>query len=228
MVLGCVLGFAVLCLAAASGRSTVFEVSGGDPPVAEDETSGDGSGPALNAWDFWVGTGEPRVMEQWFAVVLGIVITALVVAAVVLFVRSMVTANKVRRERLEERPQTVRGWNRVQAAAEVEEATERALAQLHEGHLDDAVIAYWQAVQAAGADAGLPREVWETSSEYAARLVSELGVTLEAITVVADLFREVRFSSHQLDAQSEDLARSALTLIRADLSAAATVRAGAP
>lgn len=225
MVLGCLLGFAVLCLAAASGASAAFIVPGRDLPAPEEENTMPDQGPGTSAWDFWTSAGEPRVMERWFAVVLGVVITLLIAVAVVLLVRSVVIANTRRRERLEDRPETVRTWNRVQAAVVVEEATERALAQLHEGQAGDALIAYWQAVQAAGADAGLPREVWETSSEYAARLVTELGVTAQAITVVVDLFREVRFSSHRLDSESEDLARSALSLIRSDLGDVAPVRA---
>lgn len=227
MVGACLLGFVVLCLAATSGPSTAFVVPARDLPARGEDDQPQDSGAGSNPWDFWTGAGEPRMMEQWFGVVLAILFTVLVVVAVVLLVRSVVLANRLRKEQWEERPVTKRRWNKVQAAIDVEEASVRALAALAEGHADDAVTAYWQAVQAAAAEAGLPREAWETTTEYSTRLVESLGVSSEPTTTLAALFREVRFSSHALDDGDVERAKDALHTIRGDLAVDSATAQGA-
>lgn len=217
-VVACVLGAIVLCLVVTSESGLVF-IS----PNA-DFGSGDGGGePARSAsgdnWDFWTSAGDPQVMTTWFGVTLAIFITAIVLAGVLVAVRWVVGVLRQRRDELTDlRSEDAREWNRVQAVDAVDEATREALELVAEGRAGDAVTAYWQALQMAAAAAGLPRETWQTSSEYVQQLVAELGVSAEAASTLATAFRTVRFSGHSLEPGDVEQAREALEQIRRDLA----------
>lgn len=69
------------------------------------------------------------------------------------------------------------------------------------------VVACWGRFEDLAARSGLPRRTWETSSEFTVRLLGLIGADSDAVTRLAALYREARFSEHDM---SEDLRVEAL------------------
>ena len=74
------------------------------------------------------------------------------------------------------------------------------------------------------AAAGLPRSRHETSAEFVVRVLHRLDLDPRAIGELAALYREARFSDHQLGEEARERARAALERLHADLPAAGSVR----
>lgn len=90
-------------------------------------------------------------------------------------------------------------------------ATARAqLDRLREGSPRNAIVACWMRLEASCADEGRPRLVAETSAEFTARILREQTVHARAVDELARLFREARFSEHEMDEAHRALAISSL------------------
>ncbi len=85
-----------------------------------------------------------------------------------------------------------------------------ARAALAEGSPRNAIVACWMQLERDAAAAGLPRGRAETSMEYAARVVAESSVDPAPIGELAALYREARFSHHELDDRHRRQALTAL------------------
>ncbi|HNJ97624.1 MAG TPA: DUF4129 domain-containing protein, partial [Ilumatobacteraceae bacterium] len=85
------------------------------------------------------------------------------------------------------------------------------------GDPTDAIIACWLQLEHDAAAAGVERRVHETSAEYAQRVVAEASVDPSPIGELASLYREARFSRHQLDDGHRQQARGALERVEAAL-----------
>jgi len=83
--------------------------------------------------------------------------------------------------------------NRLQVDADA------ARVSLSEGPPRNAIVACWIQLEGDVAAAGMPRHVAETSSEYIERVIGESSVDAAPITELAGLYREARFSSHDLE-----------------------------
>ena len=77
----------------------------------------------------------------------------------------------------------------------------------------NAIVACWIGLHAATVRAGLPEVASETSEEYLVRAVRSLGLDPPAITVLASLYREARFSEHVMVEGQRDLAEQSLRLL---------------
>lgn len=77
--------------------------------------------------------------------------------------------------------------------------TDTAKLVLHEGEPRNAIVACWMQLEAEAAWAGIPRLEHETSTEYVQRVVSTASVDAGPIGELAQLFREARFSDHEID-----------------------------
>lgn len=69
---------------------------------------------------------------------------------------------------------------------------------LSRGRPRNAVVACWMRLEYDIAAAGWPRDGAETSAEYVERVVAEASVDPSAISELAALYREARFSNHDL------------------------------
>lgn len=87
-----------------------------------------------------------------------------------------------------------------------------ARTSLSHGPPRNAIVACWMRLEADVADAGLPRRASETSSEYVERIIGRSSVDPAPITELAALYREARFSVHELDDEHRE--RAALALDR--------------
>jgi Domain of unknown function (DUF4129) len=81
------------------------------------------------------------------------------------------------------------------------------------------IVACWHRFEEQAADAGVAREEWETSAEFTLRVLELVDADHEAVTRLAALYREARFSDHPLDESHRTAALAALDAIHARLPA---------
>jgi hypothetical protein len=95
------------------------------------------------------------------------------------------------------------------------------LVAVAEGDPRNGIVACWLRLEEVVAAAGLPRSPWETSAEYTVRILHALDLDPRAIGALSQLYREARFSEHELDETARTTARSALQQLHSDLREAA-------
>lgn len=103
-----------------------------------------------------------------------------------------------------------------------EAITEDAAAQdelLRAGDPRNAIVAAWLRFEVQGAAAGVGRRPWETSSEYAIRILDLVSADSGAVHRLSGLFHEARFSEHPITEEHRSEALTALTGIRRSLGA---------
>ncbi|CAN5825623.1 hypothetical protein BH24ACT5_BH24ACT5_17110 [soil metagenome] len=81
---------------------------------------------------------------------------------------------------------------------------------LRQGSPRNAIVACWVALEAAVERSGLAHHPAETSTELTTRVLAHYSVDQHAIDELAALYREARFSLHELGEHDRDLAASAL------------------
>lgn len=84
-----------------------------------------------------------------------------------------------------------------------------------------AVIAAYAEMERSLADAGVPREPFETSREFVARILSRAGAAAPDARRLADLFQLARFSRHPIDDRMRRDAITALEAVRTGTGATA-------
>ena len=162
--------------------------------------------------------------ESGFLQVVGLLLVIAIVVGLVRFLRSR--ARRPRRRRVERRRKrqdfaVLPEVDDLPVAVDVEAARE-ALAG--EGDPRNSIIACWMELDRQAATAGLARRASETSAEYAERVLSGSPVDPVPIGDLAALYREARFSRHELDDGHRSRAFDALERI----ARALPVPAGAP
>ncbi|HET6210343.1 MAG TPA: DUF4129 domain-containing protein [Jatrophihabitans sp.] len=93
----------------------------------------------------------------------------------------------------------------------------QALAGLRRGDREQAIIDCWLRLQDLVTRAGYRLADSETSSELVARWQSVLPFSRPALGELAELYREARFSSHRMSAESLQRATDALNRLHRDL-----------
>jgi hypothetical protein len=102
------------------------------------------------------------------------------------------------------------------AAAVTEDAVEQDTL-LRQGEPRNAIVEAWLRFEVQGERAGVGRRPWETSSEYAIRILDLAAADAGAVYRLAVLFREARFSEHPITEEHRRLALEALADIRRSL-----------
>lgn len=92
-------------------------------------------------------------------------------------------------------------------------------AVLRAGDPRNAIVAAWQRFEVQGEAAGVRRERWETSSEYALRILDLVSADAGATNRLAGLYREARFSEHPVTEVHRTEALEALVMIRRSMGA---------
>ena len=103
-------------------------------------------------------------------------------------------------------------------------AAQRAL--LQQGTPRNAIVACWHRFEVESSEAGVPKRAWETSAEFTLRILDLVEANRAAVGLLARLYREARFSTHDLDEDARDQALNALDAIHAGLRR--SPRAGHP
>lgn len=105
------------------------------------------------------------------------------------------------------------------SATQLVVAVEEGLRELDQGGPGEGVVASWVLLERAAADAGTHRAAPDTPSELAGRLIDRHPVSSTALLRLADLYREARFSRHELPESARTEARAALEQLRSELEA---------
>lgn len=74
----------------------------------------------------------------------------------------------------------------------------------------NAVVECWHRFELAAAAAGVERQVWETSSEHTLRVLNLVEAAPASVSQLARLYREARFSEHELTEADRTTAIEAL------------------
>ena len=209
----------LVVVAAASGPVRIWTtptVEVGLSPVDTNETSGTFA-PPVTVLDET--SGDPR----WSGALLQIVGVLIIVAAV-LALPSIVRSLRPHWRR------RFRGsvHSDIDALPEPEENeltvdVDAARAALAAGEARNAIVACWMQLERDAAAAGLARSEAETSAEYAERVVVLSSVDPAPIGELAALYREARFSRHDLTDDHRSRAFAALDRVAAALRRGVTV-----
>jgi hypothetical protein len=95
------------------------------------------------------------------------------------------------------------------------------MALLESGEPRNAIVAAWLDLESAAAAGGLPRDPSETSTEYTTRVIGVWDVDQTRLTDLAALYREARFSRHELGEAERRRAMDDLGVLHDDLERAA-------
>jgi hypothetical protein len=104
---------------------------------------------------------------------------------------------------------------------ELLEAADQFDSLITQGSARNAIIACWVRLEQAVEQAGLSRDPAETAAEMTARVLRAYAVDARSIEALAALYREARFSTHDMDDGHRRRAQDALGEIRRQLRAAA-------
>ena len=85
------------------------------------------------------------------------------------------------------------------------------------GHPRNAIVACWDRFEEQAERVRAARQPWETSSEFTLRLLDLVSADAAAVTRLEALYREARFSTHEIDESRRDSAIEALHAIHLSL-----------
>ncbi|MEP6797611.1 MAG: DUF4129 domain-containing protein [Lapillicoccus sp.] len=88
---------------------------------------------------------------------------------------------------------------------------------LQTGDPRNAIVACWLDLEDSAAEIGLPRLVFETSAEYTTRVLKTWDLAPDAMGALAALYREARFSRHEITEAHRDDAVRRLSLLHEEL-----------
>jgi hypothetical protein len=111
-----------------------------------------------------------------------------------------------------------------QLATALPGAVQQALDAVEDPDAREAVVQAWLLLGRAAAESGTAPRPAETADEYARRLASERRLPATAVAALAELYREARFSTHDVRPEQRDRAREHLLALRAALAGNPAVR----
>jgi hypothetical protein len=124
-----------------------------------------------------------------------------------------------RRRRPEDAPPGEVGWldDPDAVAEELRRGSDLREQLLRTGTPRNAIVACWDRFEEQAEAISLAREAWETSSEFTVRLLGTLDADLRAVDRLAGLYREARFSDHEITEQHRERAIEALRAVHGSL-----------
>jgi hypothetical protein len=102
-------------------------------------------------------------------------------------------------------------------------SAEQRESMLRTGTPRNAIVAAWLDLETTVAATGLPRDPAETSTEFTERVIGTWDIDRLRLGDLAALYREARFSVHELDESHRERALRDLETLHADLARVATV-----
>ena len=93
----------------------------------------------------------------------------------------------------------------------------RQLSAVDQGSARNGIVAAWGRLEEITAASGLPRKGWETSAEFTVRMLHGLDLDPRAAAELSELYRQARFSAHDVDEEQRDRARAALGRLHDDV-----------
>jgi hypothetical protein len=156
----------------------------------------------------WVGTAALVALGVIGVVVLGIAVFVLV-------------RDQARKRGRKGGRRTQHRRDQPRTAEELVAALDAGLEELSATDRDPrrAVIACWVRLEQAAAAAGTPRHPGDSPTDLVGRLLNEQRVDAGVLAALLDVYRQARYTTHTVDDQMRQQARSALERLRADLGA---------
>ncbi|GAA4693006.1 DUF4129 domain-containing protein [Nocardioides conyzicola] len=218
VAVGVLLGVVLVTWAASIGPNDVIRGDGPSLATPTDQPSqsatpqGD-TDPVPRPHDAGAHAGWIRVI----AVLLNVAAVVLVVALLVWLVRWLLAVRRVRRDRASRSVRLESAFDVVDPGAAVARellaGIDAQRAALTGGSPRNAVVACWHRFELAAAAAGVERRAWETSSEHTIRVLDLVDADPAAVSRLAGLYREARFSQHELTEDDRTAALEALDRI---------------
>ena len=163
---------------------------------------------------------EPWQIPDWLSTLVQTVILAIGLVAILLVLRYLVRraidfGRQVKvPEGLDRDPAF---GERMVSEEQLADAVETGLGSVDSGTPSNAIVACWLALEKAAASAGVSRRPTETPSEFTVRVLGAAAVSRPLLDQLAELYREARFSEHDLPESARAQAREALTVLRDQL-----------
>lgn len=218
---------AIGCGAAALGVLTVVASSG---PVGFVTTSPPGSGPPPTlppppsattttappnprATGFMDPSSIPS-LPGWVVVILQSLLIVVVLLAGLWLLRTAWRNLPRYRSRVQEEPQII---TLPDLPEELTRSAAARMALLQDGTPRNAIVACWLDLEDAAGAVGLPRRASETSAEYTTRVLKTWDLAPDALGSLAALYREARFSRHELTEAHREVAVRRLTVLHEEL-----------
>lgn len=199
------------------------QVFAGDGPEKRPESSTSAEDAPIDTAGTTRDDVERADPPMWVRILLNVVGYAIQLVALAgmlfvgwLLVRRLHTAWALRR--VHEEPATgdfeaLDDRHRIAAAMAEDGAAQARL--LEEGEPRNAIVECWHRFEVQAERAGLGRRPAETSSELALRMLDVADVDPDAVSLLLDLYREARFSGHEVSEEDRAAAVAALARIRA-------------
>lgn len=146
-------------------------------------------------------------------VILYILLGAVLLAFLTLLVAAFLNRLPKQRRRIlkpSSEPPEADAEDMLEVPEEMLRAAQEQLSQLREGVPRNAIVACWLRLEDAASNAGTPPEPSETSVEFTTRVLSTYSVDDAAIQQLASLYREARFSVHEIHEAQREQAIDAL------------------
>jgi hypothetical protein len=100
---------------------------------------------------------------------------------------------------------------------EIRSDADAQLGLLFGGTPRNAIVACWDRFEEQAERVNAARKPWETSSEFTLRLLDAVSADAAAVSRLESLYREARFSAHEIDESRRESAVEALEAIHASL-----------
>lgn len=202
------------------GPDGVLRGEGMGPLAGPSDSVAESDAPAETATDD--GDTSDVQVHAWVKVVWWVLNVALAVLVAVLLARyvlaPLVRRTRARRSRrlsgegAEPRFEALDAPRQV-ARALLDDAADQRRHLVDDASARNAVVECWSRFEIAAARTGLARRPWETSSEFTMRLLDLVDAHEPAVARLADLYREARFSEHELTEDDRAAALEALDTI---------------
>lgn len=152
---------------------------------------------------------------SWIDVLFSVLLVSVALIGLVLLVRWLWQQRWERRHRSPEVPFEVLPELSVALANDAQ----TQLAALQEGSPRNAIVACWLRLEEIAREAGVPSDPAETSTEFTRRVLGALAFDPAMINGFAGLYREARFSRHELGEPARRAAVAALRSLYEDIAA---------
>ncbi len=182
-----------------------------DPPAARTVTNGPEPIVVADEWS----EDEPIEIPGFITLILRLVLIGGLVALLALLAVHAWRNRPKLRWRRRSPPPDFDVLDEVAAAIADDAAEQRAA--LRRGAPRNAIVECWLRLEAAVYDAGVARNPADTSAELTARVLARFSIDQSALTDLAALYREARFSTHDMDESTRDRAIHALDAVHAGL-----------
>jgi Domain of unknown function (DUF4129) len=163
------------------------------------------------------GSPDPPGVPSWLSV-LSLLTLAAAVVALILLARGERRAFQRRLMYDEEEESPPGDWAAL-LSVELGQAAAEQLLELTRGTPRNAIVACWLRLQVATRRVGLRTEPSETSREFTVRALRLLHLDGTAIATLSELYREARFSAHEMDESQRSQAVAALDVLARQLGA---------